>query len=158
MNVLFSRAQGNRLLSMLYSRLLSRYTLCDRYTLTAQHHLGRPSWFDQYQPRHHPTWQQTSDHPRFWRLRAGKRGEVPYLREVYHGTESRGGYRWETSRHLVRTLMTKHHIQIILSHRLCITVPLAGNRIFEAGDERIFRLNRNKGKYPPPPNSIPISR
>ena len=55
MNVVFSLAQGNCHLSTLYSRLLSRYTLCYRYTSTTQRHLGRPSSLCQYRPRHHPT-------------------------------------------------------------------------------------------------------
>ena len=143
---------------MLYSRLLSRYICCCCYCSTAQRCLGRPrqwSWLGQYQPRNHLTLQRTSDHPWFWRLRAGKRGEVPYLGEVYHGAESRGGYRWAASRNLVRTVDTKQQLQIMLLHRLCVTVPFAGNRMFEEGDEKIFRLNRNKGKYSP--NSIPLS-
>lgn len=39
-------------------------------------------------------------------------------------------------------------IPLLMSfHRLCVTVPYAGNRMFEEGDEKIFKLNRNKGKY-----------
>jgi hypothetical protein len=49
----------------------------------------------------------------------------------------------------------KQQFQFILFHRLCVTVPFAGNRMFEEGDEKIFKLDRNKGKHFP--NSIPIS-
>ncbi len=41
-----------------------------------------------------------------------------------------------------------------MSNRLCITAPFSRGRIFETGEEKIFKLNRNKGnKYPQsPPN------
>ena len=39
--------------------------------------------------------------------------------------------------------------QFNLSNRLCITAPFSRGRIFETGEEKIFKLNRNKGtKYP----------
>ena len=31
--------------------------------------------------------------------------------------------------------------------RLCITAPFSRGRIFETGEEKIFKLNRNKGNY-----------
>ena len=49
---------------------------------------------------------------------------------------------------------TKQLQFMMLFHRLCVTVPFAGNRMFEEGDEKIFKLNRNKGKYSP--NFVPI--
>ena len=49
----------------------------------------------------------------------------------------------------------KQQLQFMIYHRLCITVPFGGNRIFKEGDEKIFKLDRNKGKYSP--NSISIS-
>ena len=36
-------------------------------------------------------------------------------------------------------------LQLKMHDRLCITVPYAGARIFEKGDEKIFKLNRDKG-------------
>ena len=32
-------------------------------------------------------------------------------------------------------------------NRLCIPASYSGGRLFETGEENIFKLNRNKGKY-----------
>ena len=38
-------------------------------------------------------------------------------------------------------------ISIYDDKRLCITAPFSRGRIFETGEEKIFKLNRNKGNY-----------
>ena len=32
-------------------------------------------------------------------------------------------------------------------YRLCIPASYSGGRVFETGEEKIFKLNRNKGNY-----------
>ena len=66
MTVLDSPARGKRHSSMLYSRLLWRYNLCNGYHSAAQRYLGcpiRPSWLRRHRQRNHLISQPTSNHP-----------------------------------------------------------------------------------------------
>ena len=42
---------------------------------------------------------------------------------------------------------TSRLFQFMLFYRLCIPASYSGGRVFETGEEKIFKLNRNKGNY-----------